>query len=596
MKKISLSDKLIIASFILSVVIITIVATFSFYRAKSAILERSFNQLNSVRTIKSNLIENFFQKCQEEIRLAKSSSDIQQLNAQLNSLENKKAEFKEIKSLKSEPGDFIQEINKEYYSRIYIIGKNRLIYSLKKNFIGRKEQEYSNLWQKTIASKTIYIQDFSLKDSLNPASLTFSAKILDDKHQLQGIIAFEILPNIIDSSMLNRNPASGLGQSGETYLVGSDYLMRSSSRFQKNSILRTQVNTEVVDSAFFGLSGAKLVKDYRGIKVLSSYGKISVPYLHWVILAEIDYHEVTIPIYKIRDEIVFVSIFIFLIVLVAIIVLSKKITSPIKKLNRAVHEVGLGNLDVEIGSSSNDEIGELSSTFDQMIKKLKSQTLELEKEKSKSLRSLIDGQESERQRLSRELHDSLGQLLIALKLKFENCIDQSLPQSGKFEELSTLFDQTIEETRRISNNLMPAALEQFGLTTAIRAICNEITENTSLLIHYRVKGSSQSLHVQQKTYLFRIIQEALTNIIKHADAQQVLISLNFNSDRIQVRIEDDGRGFNPSENKSLKSNGLNNISDRVSLLSGDLKITSSSTEGTKLFINLPIKTVLNEKD
>ncbi|MFK5959300.1 MAG: HAMP domain-containing protein [Lutibacter sp.] len=594
MRRFSITDKLIIASFLLSVVIIIIVASYSFFNAKIAILDRAFSQMNSVRVIKTNLIENFFYNCKKDVQLATSSSDIQGIIREINVLNNS-SEFNIIDNNSYNfNNSFVNEILKEYYNNIYIIGYNKLVYPVKAN--GVDNINYNLLWKNTIASNSVYLNDFSQTDSLSQFHITLSSKITDSQNNPIGIIVFEILPSAIDSIMLNNDPSNGLGISGESYLVGDDYLMRSSSRFQTNSILNTYVETEAVDSAFVNLPGTKVIKDYRGVKVLSSYNKINIPDLNWAIFVEIDYKEVTVPIYKIRNEIIFISIFIFLIVLIVIIVLSKKITYPIQKLNQAAHEVGLGNFEVEIHYNSNDEIGELSDTFNQMIEKLKTQAKELEIEKSKSLRSLIDGQETERQRLSRELHDSLGQLLIGLKLKYESCLNQLIHKTDSFADLSILFDQTIEETRRISNNLMPATLSEFGLTSSVRNICNEISETTDIHIQYNVEGSRKNLNLEVKIYLFRIIQEGLTNIIKHSKAKNASILLLFEEDIISISIEDDGCGFDQSKTKFVKSNGLNNIKDRVALLSGKLVIISAILKGTKINIEVPINTESDECD
>ncbi|NOZ35717.1 MAG: HAMP domain-containing protein [Chlorobi bacterium] len=584
MRRFSITDKLIIAAFLLSIIIIVIVASFSFYKAKIAILDRSFDQINSVRVIKTNLLESFFYNCKKDIQLAAVSSDIQNIVNKINNL-NGTPDFTIInRHIFKTNNLFVNKISKEYYHNIYIVGRNKLVYPVKLN--SKKTINYNLLWNKNIASKSVLFNDFSKTERLSKF-LTISSKITDSLNNPIGLIVFEILQDAIDTIMLNNEPANGLGASGESYLVGPDYLMRSSSRFQTNSILNTLVKTEAVDSIFDNKPGTKVIDDYRGIKVLSSYSKIKIPNLNWAVIVEIDFEEVTVPIYKIRSEIIFISIFIFLIVLIVIIVLSKKITYPIQKLNQAAHEVGTGNLDIEIHNNSDDEIGELTETFNQMIVKLKKQTKELEIEKSKSLRSLFDGQETERQRLSRELHDSLGQLLIGLKLKYESSLNQSKLKSNSFSELSLLFDKTIEETRRISNNLMPAALSEFGLATSVRNICNEITETTEITVKYETEGSGNDIDLEVKIYLFRIIQEALTNIIKHADAKNASICLSFKNDIVTIKIEDDGCGFDLSENKNVKSNGLNNIKDRVALLSGKLEIISKIRKGTKIIIKIP---------
>ncbi len=591
MRKISITDKLIIASFLFSVITILIVASYSFYNAKDAILNRAFNQLNSVRVIKTNLIEKLFSTCTKEIHLAEASSDIQELVQKINKIKNDTNYKLANNKINNINYKFINELSKEHYSRIFIIGKNKIIYPIKTSnkFSNERFKNCTELYNKTISKNGIYIKDYTKTDAKESPFITLCSKIKDKNNSIAGIIVFEILSDVIDSTMLNKSPSSGLGVSGESYLVGEDYLMRSSSRFQKNSILKTIVKTEGVDSAFQDIQGTKVIQDYRNITVLSSFGKINILNLNWVILAEIDYKEVTIPIYKIRNEIIFISIFIFLLVLVVVIILSKRITYPIQKLNQAAHEVGSGNLDVEIVKKTDDEIGELTETFNLMVKKLKAQSEELEVEKAKRLRSLIDGQEFERQRLSRELHDSLGQLLIALKLKFESSFKKTEEPSDVQINLGNLFDKTIEETRRISNNLMPAALSEFGLTTAIRNICNDISETSNINIELIAKGSSKELNSEIKTYLFRIIQEAMTNIVKHSHAKNAKINLNFTNENVFVVISDDGVGFNSIIKKQTKSNGLNNISDRVSLLNGKFSIKTAHKKGTIINIEIPIK-------
>jgi len=577
MRRFSITDKLVIASLLISVITILIVASFSFYNAKNAVLERSFNQLNSVRTFKTNLIESFFSNCIHDVYLAKSSNDILLF---VNDLYNKREQS--CFSDATKKNRFIKELLKQKYSNIYIVGKDDKVYDVKNSTVLNINKSIKTLIIK-LSNKPFYINDYQ---DINNKKISIISSIKNNANKKGAYIIFEVSDNAINSIMFNNNLFSGLGKSGESYLVGSDYLMRSSSRFQKNSLLNTLVKTNAAELAFKNIQGNSLIKDYRGIKVLSSYSKISIPNLNWAIIAEIDYNEVTIPIYKIRNEIVFISIFIFFIVLVLVIILSRKITFPIQKLNHSVHEIGIGNFDVKIKNKTNDEIGELIETFNLMVEKLKQQSVELDLERKKSLRSLIDGQEAERQRLSRELHDSLGQLLIGLKLKFESFINK---QKITNNELGKLFDKTIDETRRISNNLMPAVLSEFGLIPAIKNICNEINEISSTFITLKINGSSKEITLETKIYLFRIIQEALTNILKHSEASKGEIFINFTEKKIVVNISDNGIGFEMSNKKRKNSNGLNNIYDRVSLLYGNVLINSKLEGGTNISIEIPRK-------
>ncbi len=587
MRRFSITDKLIIAAVLLSAIIILIVASYSFYKAKEAVIERSFSQLNSVRVVKTNLIEGFFTNHIKEVELAASSMDVHKILAQLNQLDIDSIDRLCVNKLRITSA-FINQISNDYYGNIVIVGKNQLVCTIRQVNTISSSSNYDKIWSETQEIKSVYIKDFELIDSNNFAPIILSSNVYDNYGVRLGMIVFEILPKSIDSIMLNKEAANGLGTSGESYLVGPDYLMRSSSRFQNQSVMKTIVRTAAVDSVFAGKFGVSQVKDYRGIEVLSSYSKIKVPGLNWAILAEIDYDEVVIPVMSNRNEIIFISIFIFLIVIIVVIVFSRKITYPIQKLNQAAHEVAIGNLELKIKTASDDEIGELTDTFNHMIEKLKEQSEELEVEKIKSLRSLLDGQERERQRLSRELHDSLGQILIGLKLKYESCINHSKLKTKEYEDLGLLFDQTIEETRRISNNLMPSALSEFGLTTAIRYICNEFSELSDVQVRFNSKGSSKDLNMEIRIYLFRIIQEALTNIIKHSKAQTARININFEKDTIFVNIKDDGMGFDLAKAKIKKSNGLNNIYERVDLLSGQIMIRSVINEGTEIKIKIPV--------
>ena len=592
MRRFSITDKLIIASLLISVVTIIIVASFSYYNAKEAILDRSFHQLNSVRVIKTNLIEKFFSDCVKEVELAKSSQDIKYFVELLNT--DKLSNSAKTDFLNS---PFINELSKGYYSNIIIRASNGNWLSVNKlsenNF---PFEEDKLLWDRTIENDEVYIQDYIPFNGITYKPITISADIIGAGDDVLGIIIFEIKPESIDEIMLNEDPANGLGNSGETYLVGPDSLMRSSSRFQHISVLKTKVNIVNYNSSFYDIPRTEVINDYRNIRVLSTSSRIKIPFLRWILLSEIDYKEVVKPINKIRNEIIFISIFIFAIVLLVVILLSKKITSPIEKLIIASHEVGSGNLEVMVNNSSDDEIGELSETFNRMVVQLREQTMALEAEKANSIKSLFSGQEVERQRLSRELHDGLGQLLIGLKLKYESCLNKSAIKPVDFTDLGLLFDQTIEETRRISNNLMPAALSEFGLSTAIRNICNDISEITNIYVSFNTNGSSKNIDTEIKIYLFRIIQEALTNILKHSKAKVASISINYEEESTFVVIYDDGVGFEKIANGSKNSNGLNNIRDRISLINGVCNIETGNNIGTKITIEIPNKHNNNGKN
>lgn len=206
-----------------------------------------------------------------------------------------------------------------------------------------------------------------------------------------------------------------------------------------------------------------------------------------------------------------------------------------------------------------------------------------------SLKSFIEGEEKERQRLSRELHDGIGQYLVSVKMQLESLLYQDEKDvKEQLSKIRTDFDKIVDEIRRISNNLMPSVLEAFGIVFAIRNLCVETSDHTGLQISLDFKGDFESLNKTIKTYIFRIAQEALNNIVKHAGAKRVELFLIRQREEVLFKIRDDGKGFNLQEIKSGSGHGMNNMRERVNLLNGSIEIDSQVNAGTQITINIPL--------
>ena len=205
-----------------------------------------------------------------------------------------------------------------------------------------------------------------------------------------------------------------------------------------------------------------------------------------------------------------------------------------------------------------------------------------------SLRSFLEGEEKERQRLSRELHDGIGQYLIAIKMKLESLL--YLDQSEVKEQINRIkedFDTTVEEIRRISNNLKPSVLEAFGIVYALRNLCVETSEQTGIRVGLHFKGDLESLDMTIKTYIFRIAQEALNNVVRHSGATMVDFRLDRKLDDVYFSISDNGKGFRVRHLNSPSGHGMNNMRDRVKLLNGTIDIKSAEDKGTLIMIKIP---------
>jgi signal transduction histidine kinase len=355
--------------------------------------------------------------------------------------------------------------------------------------------------------------------------------------------------------------------------------MLTSSRFSDNKTSKIIVKTEATVNAFSNMPGTAEYKDYRDIQVFGSYSAMVINGHKYAVVAEIDVREAMIPIYNLRNSIIILSIIIALIIFGIVFILSRRISSPIIKLKHAAENISKGNYDIFIESTSSDEIGDLTEAFNKMTEKLKVQTSELIEEKTKRITSVIDGQEQERQHLSRELHDGLGQYILAIKMKLERA-DNASPELKKqiIEEAKNLLVVTSEEIRSISENLAPPVLTEFGLVSAIENLCEEVKNNTGIIINFSYFNAPDKCDEKVKIYLYRIIQEALNNITKHSKASTVDIIIKFDK-KITLDISDNGRGFLLDESRKT-GNGIFNMRDRTELLGGIFKITTAPGKGT----------------
>jgi PAS domain S-box-containing protein len=203
-------------------------------------------------------------------------------------------------------------------------------------------------------------------------------------------------------------------------------------------------------------------------------------------------------------------------------------------------------------------------------------------------KALIEGQELERKRIAREIHDSIGQMLVAVKFNIAS-LEETLPLDfmDRVHALEDLVQKTIEEARRLSQNLAPRSLDEFGLEAGIRNLCLQTQNTTGINITFQYIGESYIADKNILISIYRITQEALTNVVKHARAKNVKILFSQNEKSISLLMEDDGVGFKTEKVILKKGSGLYNIEERTKMLGGRFQIVSMLNEGTKISINLP---------
>lgn len=216
------------------------------------------------------------------------------------------------------------------------------------------------------------------------------------------------------------------------------------------------------------------------------------------------------------------------------------------------------------------------------------QILQLEQERQLiAAQSLMKGQEEERSRMARDLHDGVGGLLSGVKLSLSNMKGNVFLSEENARAVNTIIsqlDSSITELRRVSHNMMPEALIKYGLKEALENYCEGIDRSGQLNIRLQTYGLEQRMEQDSEIVLYRIVQELLNNVIKHADAKQVLIQLVREADRFSLTVEDDGKGFDVQSSDYKIGAGLQNIQARAVYLNGGVDIRTVPGEGTSITI------------
>ncbi len=217
---------------------------------------------------------------------------------------------------------------------------------------------------------------------------------------------------------------------------------------------------------------------------------------------------------------------------------------------------------------------------------------ELEKDKQLvAVDAMLKGQEDERSRLAKDLHDGLGGLLSGVKFSLSNMKDNLVITPDNmtvFERSLDMLDTSIKELRRVAHNMMPEMLTKFGLDEALKEYCNTINSSKLLTIKYQSLGMEARLDKSVEIIIYRIVQELLNNTMKHATASEAFVQLIREENRLSVVVEDNGKGFDTALMENNKGAGLTNVRSRVDYLKGQLDIHAEPGKGTLVNIEFNV--------
>jgi two-component system sensor histidine kinase UhpB len=269
----------------------------------------------------------------------------------------------------------------------------------------------------------------------------------------------------------------------------------------------------------------------------------------------------------------------------------KRALQPLSRLQKAVDEVRQGRTNVRVtsGSSSDEQFDRLIETFNRML-------VEQERyaEQMQQLpRQILQAQEDERQRLARELHDEAAQALTSLLVHLRLLERAHEPEKAQqnIQKLRQLTAQALEDVRRVALDLRPTILDDLGLGAALEWRVDEFNQASGVQAKIQIKGLGRRLPRDIELVFYRVGQETLSNIARHAQAQHVSVSLDRENDTISLEVIDDGVGFNPAPLTVHLPHGLGllGMRERLATINGSLTIESAPGRGTRVLALAPLK-------
>ena len=276
------------------------------------------------------------------------------------------------------------------------------------------------------------------------------------------------------------------------------------------------------------------------------------------------------------------------------------ITRPIKSLLLATRAVNSGDYTVSLPRYASDEVGSLTSAFNEMVSQLAlAEKAREEKEKIRRdfLQWVIVGQEGERKRISRELHDQTGQalasIMVGLKMLEKSADNQDI--RNQINDLKKAITDEMATIHHLAVNLRPSVLDDMGLVPALEMFIDDVRKRHQIKVGLTMIGfANRRTGSSTETCVYRIVQEAVLNVIRHARAGEIKVLLEWRPDQIRGVVEDDGRGFDPETITITDRLGLYGMTERAELLGGSLRIESEPGQGTMVAFSLPIGSQVEE--
>ena len=420
---------------------------------------------------------------------------------------------------------------------------------------------------------------------------------IDSQEDIYSFVIYQanqnnpIIVGIFSVTKLARENLAGIlsyDNVGSVILVDQNINMLYQSGLQE--IPENLLNYPGITEALRGETGTTYL-DVEGGEHVIVYSPISTT--NWALVIDEPWREITSPLLRYSESGSLILLPIVIFALIALWFGTLKIIQPLRAFQTQAAMFTQGDFKAfnePVGGI--EEIQTLQTTFIGMAEEVEKAQQVL----TRYLNVVTKGQEEERKRLARELHDDTLQSLIALnqRIMIARRMTDNGDLRGPLTEIETMLGKTMQELRRLTRALRPIYLEDLGLVSALESLGHEMSESIGIPILFKLEGIERRLPDNIEIALYRITQEAISNISKHANASRAEIAISYNDTNLILKIGDDGVGFdspkNLSELSSIGHYGLLGIHERADLINADYQIQSEPGQGTIIIVQVPFQT------
>ncbi|MDZ7636688.1 MAG: HAMP domain-containing protein [Bryobacterales bacterium] len=424
---------------------------------------------------------------------------------------------------------------------------------------------------------------------------------------------------------------TGMGETGQAYIVGEDRHLRSDVRIELERVdtFFEQLNAAGVDAALIarirsagtgiltleaspdvarwiadGVPVTGLGRDFRNVEVLRSFAPLKVQGMKWFVVAEIETAEAFGPVGALRLRMLALAGAIALLFFGAAWVLARRVTEPVRSLAESARRLGRGDFSTRLGVEADDEIGELAASFNRMAEDLERTTVsrsmldsanrqlrQQQKELEDLAARLIRAQEDERSRIARELHDDLSQRLAAVAIelgKLERLGGGAPLVAERARALRETMAQISKDVHGLSRSLHPSMVRELGMRTALAQKFRSFFDRGGPPVEFEIQEDWQDVPDEIQLAVYRLVQESLQNVLHHAEASEVTLTLKSDGPLLRLRVADDGKGYDATAPGWQPGLGLASMRERVHLLGGNFRIESALGKGTTITAEFPL--------